>query len=333
MPSPSPEPVVRPVGLAVIGLGVIGRRMLEQAALSPALRVVGAWDIDAAACQRAQADFPGTVIAADARALIQAAGVDLVYIGTPPAFHRDYCLMAADLGRHVFCEKPLTARLEEARLLVTELNARATPNAVNFVFASAPAADYLAARLADGSLGDIAAIEMRIFFSQWPRAWQASAQWLRLREQGGFVREVLSHFVYLSLRLFGDCRLVGSQVIWPADPALCERAASALLDCAGIPVTLSAASGASGPDEVVYTVRGSRGALRLTNWYEVEESDGQAWRPVALPADLSGDPRTAAYQRQLANLVRFARGQPHPLPDAGIALQVQTVIEGIVSVP
>ena len=112
MPSPSPEPVVRPVGLAVIGLGVIGRRMLEQAALSPALRVVGAWDIDAAACQRAQADFPGTVIAADARALIQAAGVDLVYIGTPPAFHRDYCLMAADLGRHVFCEKPLTARLE-----------------------------------------------------------------------------------------------------------------------------------------------------------------------------------------------------------------------------
>ena len=333
MPSPSPDHRPAPVGLAVIGLGVIGRRMLEQAALAPALRVVGAWNIDPVACQRAQGDYPGTVIAADARSLMQAAGVDLVYIGTPPAFHRPYCLMAADLGKPVFCEKPLTARLEEARLLVAELAARATPNAVNFVYASAPAADYLAARLADGSLGEIAAIEMRVFFSQWPRAWQASAQWLRLREQGGFVREVLSHFVYLSLRLFGDCRLVGSQVTWPADPQLCERAASALLDCGGIPATLSAAAGAAGPDEVVYTVRGSRGALRLTNWYEIEESDGQAWRPVGLPADPAGDTRMAAYQRQLANLARFARGQPNSLPDAALALRVQEVIEGIVSVP
>lgn len=339
MPSPSPEPQstppqstppqLPPVRLAIIGLGVIGRRMLEQAALQPALQIAGVWDLDPLACQRAQADFPGTVIAASARALIADAGVDLVYIGTPPAFHREYALLAAAHGKHVFCEKPLTTELDQAHRLVTELAQRETPNAVNFVFASAPSADWLASRLADGAIGEVTAIDMRLFFARWPRDWQASAAWLSLREQGGFVREVLSHFVYLSLRLFGDCRLQGAQIEWPADPRLCERAATALLSCAGIPVTVSAAASGAGPDEVVFTIRGTKGALRLSNWYEAHESDGAAWRAVSLPVAPYADMRVAAYQAQLANLVRFARDLSHPLPDAAVALQVQEVIEGM----
>lgn len=321
-----------PVGLAVIGLGVIGRRMLEQAASVPGLRVRAAWDIDQAACRRAQADFPGTVIAADPQTLVSRSDVDVVYVGTPPAFHRPYSLMAAAQGKRVFCEKPLTARLDEAHRLVAELAERGTPNAVNFVYASAPSADYLQRRLHEGSLGEILGIEMRLFFSRWPRDWQASAQWLRAREQGGFVREVLSHFVYLSIRLFGDCQLIGSQVFWPDDASLCERAASATLNCAGIPVTVSASAGGAGPDEVLYTLRGARSALRLSNWYEVAESDGQGWQPVELPSAPFPDPRVAAYQMQLRNLERFGRGLPHPLPDAALALRVQTIIEGILSV-
>ena len=321
-----------PVGLAVIGLGVIGRRMLEQAATVPGLRVCGAWDIDDAACRRARADFPGAMIYPDAQTLIAQADVDVVYVGTPPAFHRSYSLMAAAQGKRVFCEKPLTARLEDAHRLVAELTELGTPNAVNFVYASAPSADYLQSRLNDGSLGEIQGIEMRLFFARWPRDWQASAQWLRGREQGGFVREVLSHFVYLSIRLFGDCRLIGSQVLWPDDATLCERAVSATLDCAGVPVTMTASAGGAGPDEVLYTVRGSRAALRLSNWYEVTESDGQGWRPVEMASAPYPDQRVAAYQMQLRNLERFARGLPHPLPDAALALRVQAIIEGILSV-
>ncbi|HPU52781.1 MAG TPA: Gfo/Idh/MocA family oxidoreductase [Burkholderiaceae bacterium] len=321
-----------PVGIAVIGLGVIGRRMLEQAALVPGLRVVGAWDIDEAACQRAQVDFPGTPMAADPQSLIAQAGVDVVYIGTPPAFHRQYCLMAAAQGRRVFCEKPLTAQMDEARRLVGELAAQATPNAVNFVYASAPSADHLQQRLSSGDLGEVLGIEVHLFFSRWPRDWQANAQWLRMREQGGFVREVLSHFVYLSIRLFGDCRLIGSQVSWPADPALCEQAVSATLNCAGIPLTVSASAGGTGPDEVLYTVRGTRKAIRLSNWYDVAESDGQPWRAVDVPSAPFPDQRVAAYQMQLRNLERFGRGLPHPLPDAALALRVQEVIEGMLSV-
>ena len=70
----------------------------------------------------------------------------------------------------------------------------------------------------------------------------------------------------------------------------------------------------------------------MSQWYEVAESDGQAWRTVDLPSAPYPDQRVAAYQHQLRNLERFARGLSHPLPDAALALRVQTIIEGILSV-
>jgi predicted dehydrogenase len=322
-----------PVGIGVIGLGVIGRRMLEQAALRPDLRVAGAWDIDPAARARARADFPSVPIAADPASLLANPAVHLAYVGTPPAHHREYALMAARQGLRVFCEKPLTARLDEAHRLVDELRQLGTPHAVNFVFASAPAAEHLARRLREGAIGTPLAVDIRLFFARWPRDWQASAGWLRQREQGGFVREVLSHFVYLCLKLFGECRLTGGAVTWPADPLACECAAVATLACGGVPVTVSAAAGGWGPDEVVFTLRGDRGALRLTDWYRASESDGTAWQELPVPDGAKPDPRTAAYQAQLASLGAFARGGPHGLPDAADALRVQSVIEALLVMP
>ena len=90
MPSPSPDrqtlaPVspdqeAATIGVAVIGLGVIGRRMLEQAAQQPDLKIVGAWDIDVEACRRAHSDFPGVPIAASAESLAVQAGHPLLAV-------------------------------------------------------------------------------------------------------------------------------------------------------------------------------------------------------------------------------------------------------------
>lgn len=328
MSAPAPDTSRPPVGVGVIGLGVIGRRMLEQASLQPQLRIVGAWDRDPAARERCARDFPAVTIAPGPQALLDAPGVDIAYVGTPPGSHREYALMAADRGLRLFCEKPLTARLEEARLLVDELAARGTPNAVNFVFAAAPAASWLVQRLRDGAIGEPTGADIRLFFGRWPRDWQAGATWLRERAEGGFVREVLSHFVYLLLRAFGDCRLLGASVAWPAQATLCERAASVLLRCGDVPVTVTAAAGGTGPDEVLFTLRGSRGALRLADWYRASESDGTQWRDAPV---VPGDARQAAYQAQLIELLRFARGEPHGLPDAAEALRVQTIIEAILA--
>lgn len=43
---------------------------------------------------------------------------DAVYIATPPAFHPEYAERAAELGKHVLCEKPLAADVEGAERMV-----------------------------------------------------------------------------------------------------------------------------------------------------------------------------------------------------------------------
>ena len=317
------------IGIAVIGLGVIGRRMLEQAARRDDLVVTGAWDIDPQACERASRDFPGTKIARSALDAISDAGTRIVYVGTPPAFHREYSLLASAHSRMVFCEKPLAVDVAQGERLVGEIEAAGTPNAVNFVYANAPAARALAALIADGAIGRLQLIETRLFFARWPRDWQASAQWLRFRAEGGFVREVLSHFVYLMLDLFGDCVHRSSFVDYPSDGESCERAAVAMLESAGVPVLVTAGAGGSGPDEVVFTVRGDKGALRLDNWYGLQRAEGGDWVDVPVDHRPHPDMRTAAYQAQLEALVRFGRAAEQRLPTMATALQVQRLVERI----
>jgi len=317
------------IGIAVIGLGVIGRRMLEQTGRRSDFAITGAWDIDPAARERARADFPHARIADSAEAAIADPATRVVYIGTPPAFHRHYSLLASAARRKVFCEKPLAVDVPEGERLVGEMAAAGTDNAVNFVYASAPAARALARSLESGEIGRLTGVETRLFFSAWPRDWQASAKWLAYRAEGGFVREVLSHFVYLMIDLFGNCELRGAATDFPAGGELCERASTALLECAGVPATASASAGGAGPDEVIFTVRGERGALRLDNWYGLQRSDGAAWTSIDVDYRPHPDMRTAAYQAQLDSLARFARGESHRLPAMATALQVQRLIEQI----
>ena len=47
-------------------------------------------------------------------------------------------------------------------------------------------------------MGDIFSAELVMHFSQWPRDWQADADWLRFRDQGGYTREVTSHYLYIT---------------------------------------------------------------------------------------------------------------------------------------
>lgn len=320
-------------GIAVIGLGVIGRRMLDQTRHRNDLKVVSAWDVADRAMRSAAADFPEVPLASSARAAIEAQDVDIVYVGTPPAFHREYVEMAIAAGRKVFCEKPLAVNLADGEAIVQALSGSSTPNGVNYVFASAPAVAAMESRLRAGAIGSPRQAEIRLFFSRWPRDWQANAGWLAFREEGGFVREVLSHYVYLLRRLLGPVAIETATIGWQEDPALCERSALARLSCGGVPVLVSASAGAAGPDVVEFTLRGEAGALRLENWFELSASDGKRWTQLpheGLGADRP-DPRTAAYQSQLDSLAKLARGEPQPIPDAAIALEVQRTIEALLA--
>ena len=52
--------------------------------------------------------------------LVNDRAVDVVYVATPAAFHRDHCLLALAAGKPVLCEKPFATTAAEAREVVAK---------------------------------------------------------------------------------------------------------------------------------------------------------------------------------------------------------------------
>jgi predicted dehydrogenase len=318
--------MAREYGVAVIGLGAIGRRMLANIPRTEGLRVAGGWDLGAEARAAARADFPWLAVAESAEALIAAEGVDIVYIGTPPGAHAAHVRAALVAGRAVFCEKPLAVDPATGEALTREVEGAGVPRAVNLSLAGARGVAAIREALASGAAGALAGLDIRLHFGRWPRPFQASAGWLAGREEGGFVREVATHFLYLAETLLGPARLVSADAAYPADGQSAETHALARLDCGGTPVTLAGSVGGAGPDRVEATLWGEHRSYRLTDFYRLRVSEGGAWTD-ALPG--IADPAEDAYLRQLDELVKLMDGKPHLLPGFRDALSVQRLVEAI----
>ncbi|MSP68255.1 MAG: Gfo/Idh/MocA family oxidoreductase [Alphaproteobacteria bacterium] len=315
-------------GIGAISLGSIGLRMLRSMSLHRRFHVVSAWDPSDAAVGRAHAAFPGVEIADSADRVITDARVDAVYIASPPAHHRAYADRAIVARRPILCEKPLGIDLAASRALVDHVERAGVPNAVNFIFAAAQGADHIVAARARGELGEIQAIDVRLHLPAWAARRLAEAPWLGEREQGGFVREVLSHFFYLVERLLGPARIEAGEVRYPAEPGRAERQATALLVAGGVPVTINGTLEGPGPEVNECLVRGTRGAVRLRDLWHYDLADGTEW-VAAVPASVAAE--EDARQRQLdAFAAMLDGGRPHPA-DFRAALSVQTLIEALLA--
>lgn len=308
-----------PLRLGVVGLGAMGVEMLTSADAHPDFTVVCAADLDPAAIGRVRTiaftTDPGEVVASPA--------VDAVYIATPPSAHADLAIAAMRAGKAVFCEKPLAISLADGRRMVATAAECGTAGAVNFALSDRDAVREVARGLAAGEVGEVAGVEVRLSFPRWPREFQADAAWLAGRDQGGFVREVLSHFVYLTDRLLGPLDPVDVGVDRPlADPLGSEVAARGLLRAGRVPVHVSAFAGVAGPESYEWLLWGTRRSYLLRNWGDLLVSDGGEWRPVT-PSGPRGSEAT-----RLSLFAAAVRGDHSPdLADFPAALRVQSVVE------
>ena len=312
--------------LAIIGLGIMGRRMLDNALQHPAFEVSGVWDPSAESIAKTQQLFPGVAIQSSAEAAM--AGADAVYLACPPGPRKRYALQAAAAGKGVFMEKPLGTDNAQSRDLVAQLAKGRLPGVVNFTQAASRGFEELHRAIAAGEAGEILGIDILVNYPAWPRAWQKDADWLRLREEGGYTREVISHFLFLAGRFLGPLTLQQASPRYPQDPTLCELDMLARLTTAdGKPVTVMATTGGQQPDRQEVTVRGSRLNHQFREFFQLWRSDGGPW--VEALDWTTEDPRKSALQRQLTEVDLWLRGQPHKLATAEEALAVQELVEAM----
>ncbi len=102
--------------LASIGVGGKGWTDLNKVASE---NIVGLCDVDSGRLAQAAGKFPSAKKSADWRSLYDALGngFDGVTVSTPDHMHFPPAMAALRLGKHVYCQKPLTHTVWEARQL------------------------------------------------------------------------------------------------------------------------------------------------------------------------------------------------------------------------
>jgi predicted dehydrogenase len=313
--------------IGLISLGVMGQRMLGRITEHPRLRAAVAWDPDLLAVAQVRKLHPGLRIAATPEEAIATPGLDCLYIASPPASHLAYAHQGFDAGLAVFCEKPLTVDFAAGRRAIARIDAERQRAAVNFSLGSSAGLAAMTAAVGDGSIGEPQRLDIELAFDQWPRGWQSAAgRWLAERAEGGFSREVLSHFVFVLQRALGKATVEEAEPQFPADGVSSEQALTARLVAGGVPVAIDAHVGGSHPDFNRMTLTGSAGAIELHDWFGLRRRRGGGdWVSEGTP---QGN-RMTGQAGQLDQLAALIEGRPHALPGFAEALAVQETIEAI----
>jgi predicted dehydrogenase len=102
------------LNIGVIGVGNRGAANLDGVGRE---NIVALCDVDENQLNAAAQKFPGARRYHDFRRMLESTDLDAVVISTADHTHAVATVMALSTGRHVYCEKPLTHRISEARIV------------------------------------------------------------------------------------------------------------------------------------------------------------------------------------------------------------------------
>jgi predicted dehydrogenase len=104
---------------AHIGVGGMGMADLKSFASHPSVVVTALCDVDTRALKKAQEMFPKAKVYVDYRKMLEDMRneIDAVVVSTPDHTHAPASLMAMEMDKAIYCQKPLTHHVSEARAM------------------------------------------------------------------------------------------------------------------------------------------------------------------------------------------------------------------------
>ena len=108
------------IRLAQIGVGGMGAQDLNSISSHSSVSVVALCDVDLSALNEAKKIHPNAKAYSDYRIMLKEMKdeIDAVQVSTPDHTHAPASIMAMNLNKHVYCQKPLTHNPSESRLMM-----------------------------------------------------------------------------------------------------------------------------------------------------------------------------------------------------------------------
>jgi len=283
--------------------------------------------------------------------------IDIVHITGPNVFHRDHLLSAMAAGKHIYCEKPLTAEVQEAHDVDRALPDYRGIHQMCLQNRFFPATLRAKQLVDEGFLGQVLSFRAAYLHSgsadpEAPLKWK-----LDQAMGGGVLLDLGSHVIDLVRHLCGEFEqvLMDSSIAYPQRPSVSDPTRKVAVEAEDLTILLvRTASGALGTieaskvatgteDELRIEIHGSASALRFNsmqpNYLEVYERESpdepiggtRGWKAIATvqrypkPAGFPGPKFSVGWIRShLACLHNFLTGVAEAkMPDPGLPVGVR----------
>ena len=182
-----------PVRWGIVGTGrVVTESIAPAIAASSGSRLVAIAGRNLEAAQEITRKYDASRTYRTHDELVADTNVDLVYVATANALHKDAVLAAARAGKHVLCEKPLALNLEDGREMVESCRNAGVILRVAFQIRLERMLHRVREIVASGVLGELRLISFeRTAHIAQPGAWRRDPQ------QGGILYDVATHLLDL----------------------------------------------------------------------------------------------------------------------------------------
>jgi predicted dehydrogenase len=297
-----------PVRFAILGFGHHAvRRLLPAFANCQHATLTGMWRRDDVAAAKNCVDHNIPHCFSTREALCASPEVDVVFITSPDAMHRDDMLLAAKHGKAVLCEKPLAMDATQAEEMA------AAAKAANILFGVAQnfrynhSLDWIKDQIAAGRIGQpqLAHSEYTYPATTAPRKWIADPT----LACGGPIADVGVHCIDSLRYVLGeDVTTISTLARSDADSAAVDAVASLQLEMTGnIYATVTASARA--PYRTLVEITGSEGVIIAENGLTVDRPIEIVMRKAGAIVESITVSNNDGYTRMLDSFAHAYRGQ------------------------
>lgn len=297
---------MKEIGVGIIGCGFMGKAHTYAYKTMPLyyedlpfrIRLVGLCNRTLEKAQRMKEDLGFEFATHDPRELFANEGIQVINVCTPNNVHRDHVIGALKAGKHVYCDKPLSATYGETKEILEVLDSTEVITQMAFQNRFFPATMRAKELVEAGFLGNVLSFRAAYLHSgsvdpDRPMGWK-----LEKSMGGGVLADLGSHVLDIIYYLLGEYqevfaynKILYPQRLHPSGKVVDVEAEDLSLLIVnmknGATGTIESSKIATGTnDELTFEIHGDKGAMRFNmmdpNWLEVYDN--------TLPeADLGGD--------------------------------------------